>query len=115
MILTYSELYDLIATSGFNQDTKNMYFRYLDNVKNATWMSEYERQRKYEVLLNAIDARNEAVYYNRWDVIVKDTLSESIPDVLRPFGNFWGILSSPVFLIVALLLIVGLFTYAKAK
>lgn len=114
-MLTYSELYDLIATSGFDQDTKNMYFRYLDNAKNATWMSEYERQRKYEVLLNAIDARNEAIYFNRWDVIVKDTLAESVPDLLRPFGNLWGILSSPVFLIVVLLLIVGLLTATKAR
>lgn len=114
-MLTYAELKDLIekAFPAFrwqpslipflppvkarqDWERRNMYLRYLDNVRDAQ-ISEEERQRKYRILLNAVDAKNEEVYFNKWEVIVRDTVLETAGDVV-------GVVRSPTLWLIAVLI-----------
>lgn len=79
-MLTYHELKDLINSTGFDSQMKAFYLSFLENTYRAGY-SEAEKQRKYRILVNAIDAKNEAVYYNRWDIIIKDTIAATATDV----------------------------------
>ena len=93
--LTHSEVRALIDQAGVDQETRDFWIRYTNNVFNATWMTEEERQRKIDILLDAIDAKQEATYYNRFDVILRDTAKETFEDLKGVGEDVVGLVKHP--------------------
>lgn len=103
--ITYDEIRILIQESGVDQETQDFWLRYATNVFNADYLSEEEKQRKLRILLNAIDAKLDADYFNRADVILAGTLEGTFSDLaaglIEASGKISDWLTSPVFWIVA--------------
>ena len=90
----------LVEQSGVDQTTKEFWIRYLDHTFNASWMSEEDRERKIDLLLDAINAKHDAQYYNRMDVILRDTFEATFGDIGEIGKKVFDIAQNPLIWII---------------
>jgi hypothetical protein len=61
----------------------NLWKNFFERIRSDTTMTDAQKKRKYQILTEAIESYNEALYYNSKMNIIKDTLIETTRGIVQ--------------------------------